>query len=114
MNFILEQMDQKDETEQNNHSNGTEKKQKPRFSPSHVASNAIPEEGRMPRSQSVGHSMTSRKISTKTRPDELRCMLSQPLLNGRIETVYENQPLSRKRSSATLSRPDIFYQVNHK
>lgn len=77
---------------------------------------AIPEDSQMTRSQSVGHSMTGRKMSTKNgRPDDTRCMLSQPLLTGRpFDTVYENRPLSesRRRSSGTLSRPDIFYQVN--
>lgn len=104
---------------ENAYQNGTEKTQKQRFAISHVPRvssviNAIPEEGQMTRSQTVGHGMSSKKVHSKGRPDDTRCMLSQPLLtNSGIPTVYENRPLSesRRRSSGTLSRPDIFYQV---
>lgn len=65
---------------------------------------AVPENENipMPRSQSVGQCMRA----TQYNKDDIRYMLSQPLL-------HEMKPLneSRRRSSGTLSRPDIFYQV---
>lgn len=57
----------------------------------------------MPRSQSVGHSM---RATQHTNKDDIRYMLSQPLLND-MKPFNE----SRRRLSGTLSRPDIFYQV---
>lgn len=64
----------------------------------------------MPRSQSysVGHGMKASQYNDKT--DDIRYMLSQPLLT---DAGREIKPLSesRRRSSGTLSRPDIFYQV---
>lgn len=73
---------------------------------------AIAETGdiQMTRSQSVGHSMRASQYNDKT--DDIRYMLSQPLLT---DSGLEIKPLSesRRRSSGTLSRPDIFYQVRN-
>lgn len=79
----------------------------------HVPSiTAIAETGdtQMTRSQSVGHSMRASHYNDKT--DDIRYMLSQPLLT---DPGREIKPLSesRRRSSGTLSRPDIFYQVRN-
>lgn len=61
----------------------------------------------MTRSQSVGHGMRASQYHSK---NDTRYMLSQPLLT---DPAREIRPLndSRRRSSGTLSRPDIFYQV---
>lgn len=60
------------------------------------------------RSQSVGHNMRATPHHNKS--DDVRYMFSQPLLTdaGRGMKMFSG---SRQRSSGTLSRPDIFYQV---
>lgn len=98
--------------------NGTAKKDKRSRSTIRVPSfTAIAEVGetQMTRSQSVGTNMVAKKASSRSqynnKTDGTRCMLSQPLL---FEAVPENRPLGdvHRRASGTLSRPDIFYQVN--
>lgn len=61
----------------------------------------------MTRSVSVGHGMKGSQYHSK---NNTRYMLSQPLLT---DPAHEIRPLNdgRRRSSGTLSRPDIFYQV---
>lgn len=100
------------ESQQNVQTNGVGRK-KSRVPSIRVPSvTAIAETGDTPmtRSQSVGHGMRTSQYHDKT--DDVRYMLSQPLLTN---TGREIKPLSesRRRSSGTLSRPDIFYQVQN-
>lgn len=102
----------------NNLQNGVDRKRKPHSTPLrnptvNVISNGV--NGNMPRSQSVGHSMSNKKVPNKTitnngKSYDTRYALSQPLL---INSEYENKPLTEgyRRASGTLSRKDIFYQV---
>ena len=49
------------------------------------------------------------KTQYNDKTDDIRYMLSQPLLMD--GTMIKPLSESRRRSSGTLSRPDIFYQV---
>lgn len=96
------------ESLQNAQTNGAGIKPKSRVPSMRVPSvTAIAEiqDAQMTRSQSysVGHGMRAPHYNDKT--DDVRYMLSQPLLADGMK------PLARRRSSGTLSRPDIFYQV---
>lgn len=74
----------------------------------------IPEEGQIFRSQSVGNRACLKQTHKNGTADDTRNFLSESLLNNiKFGKKSESRSLGdvHRYTSATLARPDIFYQV---
>lgn len=103
---------------QSNGQNGFKKKQTHLTDLSHISKinipNTIPEKVQIYRSQSVGNRVTVKQANTNGTANDTRSFFSDSLLNNiSFGKKSESRSLGdiHKHSSGTLSRPDIFYQV---